>query len=145
MRRMIFISLLTSILLLLITPISSAQSKKVSHHIDLLGTNSWFNLVRLELGEQPLAGISGYHFTTLEMKRFNTLGLGMAWLGVNSTDTTSSYQDIAIITPLVSIRMGGLSSNDKESPNAYFNINYGYGLIHKRHELFMGISLGTGR
>lgn len=101
--------------------------------------------MKLELDKQPVAGISGYHFTTLQMKRLNTLGLGIGWLGVNSTETLQSYQDIAIITPLASIRMGKLSSNDEvRSPIAYFNINYGYGLIHKRHELFMGISFGTG-
>lgn len=125
-----------------------AQSKKVSHHIDFLETNSLFHLTRYGLSgfnsEHPVAGISGYHFTTLQMKRLNTLGLGVAWLGVNSTDSAPSYQDIAVIVPLVGIRIGKLSSDDKvRSPTVYFNINYGYGLIHQRHDLFMGISFGT--
>lgn len=126
-----------------------AQSKKISHHIDFLETNSLFHLARFGLdgfnAEHPVAGIFGYHLTTLRMKRLNTLGLGVAWLGVNSTDSTPAYQDVAITVPLASIRIGRLSSDDKvRTPTAYFNINYGYGLIHKRHEIFVGISLGSG-
>ncbi len=125
-----------------------AQSKKVSHHFDLLQTNSLFHLMRFGLSgldsQHPVAGISGYHFTTLKMKRLNTIGLGVAWLGVNSSDSAPAYQDVAVITPLANIRIGRLSHDDKvRSPTAYFNINYGYGLIHKRHELFMGISFGS--
>ena len=125
-----------------------AQSKKVSHHFDFLQTNSLFNLMRFGLSgfdsEHPVSGIAGYHFTTLKMKRLNTLGLGISWLGVNSTDSTPAYQDIAVTTPLANIRVDRLSPSDEvRSPVIYFNVNYGYGLIHKRHEIFMGISFGT--
>ena len=125
-----------------------AQNKQVSHHVDFLQTNSLFNLMRFGLnglnGEHPVAGISGYHFTALQMKRLNTLGLGVAWLGVNSSDSTSAYQDVAITMPLANIRIGRLSHGDEvRSPVVYFNVNYGYGLIHKKHGIFMGISFGT--
>ena len=143
-----FILVLSFAAMFLFPSTALAQSKKVSQHFDLLQTNSLSNLMRFGSGkldgEHPVAGIAGYHFTTLQMKRVNTLGLGVAWLGVNSTDSSPAYQDIAVTIPIANIRIGRLSSTDKvEAPTAYFNINYGYGLIHKRHGLFMGISFGS--
>lgn len=142
------IIMLSFAFMLLCPSAASAQSKKISHHFDFLQTNSLFNLMKFGLdgfnSEHPVAGVSGYHFTTLKIKRLNTLGLGVSWLGVNSTDSTPAYQDIAVTMPLANIRLGRLSPSDKvSSPVVYFNINYGYGLIHKRHDIFMGISFGT--
>lgn len=137
MRKAIFILILTPILLLFTASISSAQSKKTSHHIDFLQVG--------KTSGGSLAVIAGYHFTTLKVKRFRTLGLGVASLGANSTDSTSSYQDIALTTPLVSILISRPPHSDKvPSPTFFFNVNYGYGLIHEEHGLFVGISFGSG-
>ena len=71
------------------------------------------------------------------------LGLGAAWLGVNSTDSVASHQDIALTTPLITVRLGkGLHGDKVPSPTFFFNVNYGYGLIHKEHGVFVGISFG---
>ena len=116
--------------------LSSAQTKNLSNHIDFLQVG--------KTSGGSVAGIAGYHFTALEIKRFSTLGLGVAWLGVNGTDYTSPYQDIALTTPILTIRLGKPPHSDKvPSPTYFFNINYGYGLIHKEHGVFVGISIGS--
>lgn len=134
MRKITY--LLALVPLLLVPSISSAQTSNFSSRIDFLQVG--------KTSGGSLAVTAGYHFTTLEMKRFSTFGLGVAWLGVNGTDFTSPYQDIALTTPIVSIRLGKPMHSDKvPSPTYFFNINYGYGLIHKEHGLFVGISFGN--
>lgn len=121
---------------LFVPSISSAQIKNFSNHIDFLQVG--------KTSSGSLAGIAGYHFATLEMKRFSTLGLGVAWLGVNDTNSTSPYQDIALTIPIATIRLGKPSHSDKVPyPTFFFNVNYGYGLIHKEHGVFVGISFGS--
>lgn len=123
--------------LLLIPTVLSAQTKHFSSHIDFLQVG--------KTSGDSWAVTAGYHFTTLEMKRFSTLGLGVAWLGVNGTNSASPYQDIALTMPIATIRLGKPPHSDKvPSPTYFFNVNYGYGLIHKEHGLFIGISFGSG-
>ena len=135
-------------LILLVPTVIFAQTKSISHHVDFLETNSLFHLMRFGLSlfdaEHPVAGIAGYHFTVLKMKRLNTIGLGVSSMLVNSTNSTPLHQDIAITAPVINLRLGKLSYGDKvPSPTFFFNINYGYGLIHKEHGIFMGISFGS--
>ena len=136
--------LIFTALILLASTATFAQTKSLSHHIDFLQIGTTFGGSLRNDSVQPVAGIAGYHFTVLKMKRLNTLGLGVSSMLVNGTDSTPSYQDIAITAPVINLRLGKLPHSDKvPSPTFFFNINYGYGLIHKEHGIFMGISFGS--
>ena len=137
-------SLIFTALILLAPTDTFAQTKSLSHHIDFLQIGTTFGGSLRNDSVQPVAGIAGYHFTVLKMKRLNTLGLGVSSMLVNGTDSTPSYQDIAITAPVINLRLGKLSHSDRvPSPTFFLNINYGYGLIHREHGIFMGISFGS--
>lgn len=130
-----FSFLLLFVFILFCPSTSLAQTKNLKNHIDFLQVGKIFS--------GSSAGIAGCHFTTLDIKRFSTLGLGVAWMGVNGTDFTSPHQDIALTIPMLTIRLGKPFHSDKApSPIYFFNVNYGYGLIYKEHGIFAGISFG---
>lgn len=119
---------------------SYAQGAKFTNYGDGLQLGVLTNPGHTDL--KPLSGILlGYHFTTVELGRWNTLGFGVGWTITDEPKyprvQTQGF-DFALTTSQ-SIR---LSDYGPGKINAYLSVTYGYNLYNRTQGIYFGFSAG---
>lgn len=140
MKKAIAVLLLFLAVFAALPTTSYAQDAKFTNYVDIVQLGVLTDPASTDL--EPLSGILlGYHFTTLELGRLNTLGFGVGWTLTNKpaySHTKYAGNDLAVTTSQ-SIR---LTDNGSTEDNVYFNFTYGYNLVNQMHGIYFGFSFG---
>lgn len=123
--------------------IAQAETK-FKNHIDFLQPGTLLlsnvNLKKSNLKSYSLLAL-GYHFTTVELGRLNTLGFGFGITATKSERHNERGENKRIgdwaVTTSQSIRLSG---GNRE--NAYLNMTYGFNMLERTHGLYIGLSEG---
>lgn len=144
MKRMLFLLIFTATLFPISLFAQDTQKVKFSNNFDLIQVGI---AQQNSNNQRAFAGlVFGYHFTTVELGRLNTLGLGIGYVVAHRQKsfygTNKAQHDLALTTSQ-SVRLNKRGLAEDPTVYVYFNLTYAYHLVNQRHGLYFGFSLGS--